>query len=57
MAFHVGGERQVQRGELWTVVLEPDEQRVSMVWGARCWVGKEALRVGKVVVSTVDAGG
>lgn len=54
MAFHLAGELQARRGELWTVVLEPDEQRVSMVWGARCRVGKELSRMGCVVVSIGD---
>lgn len=55
MAFHLAGERWVRRGELWTVVLEPDAQRVSMVWGARCRVGKQPSRLRHVVVDIEDA--
>jgi hypothetical protein len=48
------GELEARRAELWTVVLEPDEQRVSMVWGTRCRVGKQPSRLRHVVVSTED---
>ena len=34
--FQLGGHVQERHAELWTIVLEPDERRVSMVWGARC---------------------
>lgn len=36
MSFQLGGQEQQRHAELWTIVLEPDERRVSMVWGARC---------------------
>ena len=36
MSFRLGGDLHERRAELWTIVLEPDERRVSMVWGARC---------------------
>jgi hypothetical protein len=54
MAFHRGGELDEHCAELWTLVLEPDEQRVSMVWGARCRIGKCPSRLRHVVISTED---
>ncbi|MEM9461142.1 MAG: DUF2169 domain-containing protein [Myxococcota bacterium] len=40
MDFHVEGDLVQRRAQLWTVVIEPDELRVMMVWGASCWIGK-----------------
>jgi hypothetical protein len=40
MDLHVGGCVHKRRAELWTIVLEPDEGRVAMVWGARCHIAK-----------------
>lgn len=34
--FQLGDHVQERSAELWMIVLEPDERRVSMVWGARC---------------------
>jgi len=34
--FHLAGHVQERRAELWTVVIEPDDRRVTMTWGARC---------------------
>lgn len=36
MSFQLGSAVHERRAELWTIFLEPDERRVSMVWGARC---------------------
>lgn len=36
VGFVLGGHVQERHAELWTIVLDPDERRVSMVWGARC---------------------
>jgi hypothetical protein len=36
--FQLAGRLHERRAELWTIVLEPDERRVTMSWGARCRV-------------------
>ena len=40
MDFHVEDGFVDRRAELWSVVIEPDELRVVMVWGASCPIGK-----------------
>lgn len=40
MYFHIEDDLVEREADLWTVVIEPDELRVLMVWGASCRIGK-----------------
>lgn len=52
MDFNLAGRRHERRAELWTVVLEPDERRVSMVWGARCRIEQRRSPVDWIEIRT-----
>jgi hypothetical protein len=41
-----------RKGEIWTVILEPDRQRFSVVWGCSIEVGAQPSRLTEVVVSS-----
>jgi hypothetical protein len=53
IAFHVDGTPNERPAELDTVVLEPTERRVSLVWRASLPCDKKALRVTEVVAALV----
>lgn len=48
MGFCLADMVEEREGQLWTVLLEPDEQRVVMVWGASCRIGKRPSALGVV---------
>jgi len=52
MDFFVEGEVEQHEAELWTVILEPDELRVVMVWGASCRIGKRPAGLSHVEITT-----
>lgn len=50
--FHLGGHLHERRAELWTIFLEPDERRVSMVWGARCRLERRLVATDRIEIRT-----
>jgi hypothetical protein len=50
--FHLGGQLHERRAELWTIFLEPDERRVSMVWGARCRLEHRRAALDRIEIRT-----
>jgi len=55
MHFHIEDDLVERRADLWTVVLEPDELRVVMVWGASCRIGKRPAGLHQVDVEIEGA--
>lgn len=50
MEFHLADDIQPRTAGLWTVLLEPDELRAVMVWGASCRIGKRPSGLRHVVL-------
>ena len=50
MELHLADELRPRAAELWTVLLEPDDLRVVMVWGATCRIGRRPSSLSHVVV-------
>ncbi len=50
MCFHLDGEVMSHDASLWTILLEPDEQRVMMVWGASLRIGKRPAALSQVEI-------
>lgn len=55
MDFYLGSDLVQHEAELWTIVLEPDDLRVMMVWGANCRTGKRPASLGHVEITTEGA--
>lgn len=55
MDFTLGGDLHQRRAELWTIVLEPDDRRVSMVWGARCRLDHRRSSLDRIEIRTDTA--
>ena len=51
LALHLGGTSQLQKADLWTIILEPDEHRFCMVWGSSFSIGKHPARASYVEVN------
>ena len=50
LMFRLGETRNHRKGNLWTVIFEPGEDRFSLVWGASLDVGKQPSRMRYVKV-------
>lgn len=50
LMFRLGGTRNCQNADIWTVVFEPDEDRFYIVWGGSYCVGKQPSRMKYVKV-------
>lgn len=51
MVLHLAGEQRSCAAELWTVVLEPDALRVTMVWGTSQRIGRQPSDLSHVSVA------
>lgn len=45
MEFKLAGRVEEREANLWTIIIEPDQMRVVMVWGASCRIGSRPSRL------------